>query len=124
MWLESADIQHERPVLIILYELRRLVSQVRSHLVFFRQVIVHVRTERADSIPHSIRLIALFDKILIVARHHETLFGLGESVTVLRGPPNVEAVLRHQVVAQVPLAHVPLDVVVGNHFRDDGRVFG
>ena len=125
VWLEHHHVQDEGAVRILLFanEVGGVVTEEGGHGVFFRQVAALGLRERLVALVIAFRCVALRLQELEVVRFPETVFlivvvGVVVIVAVLDRQPSLEAVLRRQVVAKVPLAEVGAEVVVGDHLGD------
>ena len=72
----------------------------------------------------AVRLEPAINKVVVVGRHFVAKLGLGVglAVAVLCRIPDIEAVLPLHVVAEVPLAHIALEIFVVDHLGDYGRL--
>ena len=124
MRLESAHVEHEGAVLVLLDKTGGPVAKEGRHLKLFgkgRPLVggeygspgLGVAKKALPSFAVGGWSETVGDEVLVIVAEAVTVLPLGilGPVPVLSADPSVEPVLRNYVVAQVPLAKVPAQVV-------------
>ena len=115
MWLQVADAKRKRLITPFPDELRCLISEEGGLRERFFQPRRHVTRKDLCAPVFHIRLKAVFHKELVIRAELKQTCRIRKRmpVRILATHPGVKAVLRENLIAQVPFAHVGAVVFVG-----------